>query len=1320
MSFGQTKPQTPGSGTQSTGIQCRPENLLSVCVHLEQRSSNNMASTDSELVESCSSGTMYGSIEVTLHKQKYASLGITVSGGIDRGYPPRITTIKPGSIADRSDCILVNDVIKSINGAATANYTHEQIVKLTKNADATIRLELEYALADFVKAATTKHAFIHLEPVNESFGITVRGGLSPAGSGAFPLIICRIRPRSCADLNGCLKQGDRILAIDGVQTNGLTCEESMKLLACYRSGISLFIEYDVADVGAYGRQGAGPFEIEIEKLPSERLGANVVTFGDPLQGTKRLLISHIRDGSIADRCGALQVGDLIESINGLKASELTLQEATDLLSDSTSRSVKLHILPCPEISPTASLSPAVVYGAGLCRTEEVEVVLEATPSQSLGGEPRRRTGGHPTSAFGFSLRPPSPQTRHDEPLTNFPLIANVIPGGPAFQSGVIQAGDSLLAIQGDSPLGKTIDKLTARYLSPPTDTVNRRLALVTQYTVAENVIPTSGVFDVRIIKRSASLGINLQASRKSRPGEPLLISKVIPGSVASRCGSISPGDILLAVNGVSLEACSITDAARLLQTSDDIVTLRIQKPDEEAATPLSDEDLLSCCQSDLEIVRDDDNDFGSGGGGGADANNEIQDDEFLSQSADESISHLLPPPRMPRQYRSQKPKRTQHRRVGTVPMALKMQQQFQQLESEMGSDRRGNPSDSFSSDRFSENMCSDTLFEVHKVRLIRSHPSCPWGVVISGTDDVIDAPVYIDSLTAGKPAALSGLLRAGDRILAVNGLDGAAPKLAGGSGLTLSLVTARLQQPSEQVTLYIAREKSRSDFAIHGQGNSDATMKQYPWGTSCSQATEFNQSFDEERVRPSPRAQALPSTTRLRKQNSASKIAYPRHFTAPLGFGINPSRESGSGYFDDYGANFPPPIHCKAQGVGRSTGDLLDVPRQTVDAYLSKDEAAPHHQHHRHHKGRQQHSRRRKNEVSRHQRRHKQEADVEESEQKVVEEDRMPRASSTLNLEDIACPGCREAVVNEVLNQQRLLSEQRCDRSHVTRRRGHLKMRGRSLEIVDSKTAEGANTRMAFASHRIHRHHHHHQVLEGGESAIGGSYHNLSRSDSRLNRERLDPEDGGVKTEEVGSISSLTVATATAGADISASTCTSLSTPSRSIAFSASQSSWSSSISSGDLLGTCKPTSGSHRTFAVPSLPSNGKQRSHRSTEVLPRGNPTAAESRNTTPIIPNRRLHRSASRENRLPSWRGWIRLVKPNPTDSFGIGLSKGLSSRGIYVSAIRPGSIADTSGLLQIYDRILKVNETSTKGRTCREVVALIRRSSPVLDLFVYRRR
>ncbi|VDN12171.1 unnamed protein product [Dibothriocephalus latus] len=93
---------------------------------------------------------------------------------------------------------------------------------------------------------------------------------------------------------------------------------------------------------------------------------------------------------------------------------------------------------------------------------------------------------------------------------------------------------------------------------------------------------------------------------------------------------------------------------------------------------------------------------------------------------------------------------------------------------------------------------SDKHMEILRIRLTRPYPSCPWGIIISGTDDVNDAPVVIDSLTPGKPGAISGLLRPGDQILAVN--DVSATR-----GLTLSQVMARLQLPSEQVLFYIAR-----------------------------------------------------------------------------------------------------------------------------------------------------------------------------------------------------------------------------------------------------------------------------------------------------------------------------------------------------------------------------------------------------------------------------------------------------------------------------------------------------------------------------------
>ncbi|VDP85944.1 unnamed protein product [Schistosoma mattheei] len=60
------------------------------------------------------------------------------------------------------------------------------------------------------------------------------------------------------------------------------------------------------------------------------------------------------------------------------------------------------------------------------------------------------------------------------------------------------------------------------------------------------------------------------------------------------------------------------------------------------------------------------------------------------------------------------------------------------------------------------------------------------------------------------------------------------------------------------------------------------------------------------------------------------------------------------------------------------------------------------------------------------------------------------------------------------------------------------------------------------------------------------------------------------------------------------------------------------------------------------------------------------------------------------LNTWCTWIRLKKTSTTDSYGIGVSEGLSTMGIFVSAIRPNSPADLSGKLYLYDRILMTIE------------------------------
>lgn len=117
----------------------------------------------------------------------------------------------------------------------------------------------------------------------------------------------------------------------------------------------------------------------------------------------------------------------------------------------------------------------------------------------------------------------------------------------------------------------------------------------------------------------------------------------------------------------------------------------------------------------------------------------------------------------------------------------------------------------------------------------------------------------------------------------------------------------------------------------------------------------------------------------------------------------------GFHFSDNYEADFPATSY---PNINRPT----ELPRQTVDAYLSKDEESITHHQHRHHRHKSHNRRQKTSGSSRPYHRH---GKQEEQDKNLQKESEIQRASSTLNLDDIACPGCREAVVNEVLNQQR-------------------------------------------------------------------------------------------------------------------------------------------------------------------------------------------------------------------------------------------------------------------------------------------------------------
>ena len=93
----------------------------------------------------------------------------------------------------------------------------------------------------------------------------------------------------------------------------------------------------------------------------------------------------------------------------------------------------------------------------------------------------------------------------------------------------------------------------------------------------ESVSHCSGIFNVKVAKNGAGIGITIAAPPNRKIDDALVISEVKPGSVAYRTGAIQIGDKLLAIDNFRLEGCSVEDTAHILQNSLSIVQLRLQK-----------------------------------------------------------------------------------------------------------------------------------------------------------------------------------------------------------------------------------------------------------------------------------------------------------------------------------------------------------------------------------------------------------------------------------------------------------------------------------------------------------------------------------------------------------------------------------------------------------------------------------------------------------------------------------------------------------------------------------------------------------------------
>ncbi|XP_032644725.1 glutamate receptor-interacting protein 1 isoform X6 [Chelonoidis abingdonii] len=562
-----------------------------------------------------------GSTIVELMKKEGTTLGLTVSGGIDKDGKPRVSNLRQGGIAARSDQLDVGDYIKSVNGINLTKFRHDEIISLLKNVGERVVLEVEYELPPVSVQGSgvifrTVEVTLHKE--GNTFGFVIRGGAHDNRNKSRPVVITCVRPGGPADREGTIKPGDRLLSVDGIRLLGASHAEAMSILKQCGQEATLLIEYDVSVMDSVAT-ASGPLLVEVAKTPGAALGVALTT--SMCCNKQVIVIDKIKSASFADRCGALHVGDHILSIDGTSMEYCTLAEATQFLAN-TADNVKLEILPhhqtrlalkgaehaalvSSSFSPTSvsayslsslnmgtlprsiystsprgtmmrrrmkkkdfksslSLASSTVGLAGqVVHTETTEVVLTADP----------------IVGFGIQLQGSVFAT---ETLSSPPLISYIECDSPAERCGVLQIGDRLMAINGIPTEDSTFEEANQLLRD---SSITNKVTLEIEFDVAESVIPSSGTFHVKLPKKhNVELGITISSPSSRKPGDPLVISDIKKGSVAHRTGTLELGDKLLAIDNIRLDNCSMEDAVQILQHCEDLVKLKIRKDEDNSET----------------------------------------------------------------------------------------------------------------------------------------------------------------------------------------------------------------------------------------------------------------------------------------------------------------------------------------------------------------------------------------------------------------------------------------------------------------------------------------------------------------------------------------------------------------------------------------------------------------------------------------------------------------------------------------------------------------------------------------------------------------
>ncbi|XP_073443158.1 membrane-associated guanylate kinase, WW and PDZ domain-containing protein 3 isoform X2 [Dendrobates tinctorius] len=356
------------------------------------------------------------------------------------------------------------------------------------------------------KPPNTKDLDVFLRKQESGFGFRVLGGDGPDQA----IYIGAIIPLGAAEKDGRLRAADELICIDGVPVKGKSHKQVLDLMttAARNGHVLLTVRRQIfftdkpqeeedtqnptpalngsprlnrIEVTGVPKPPAEAYDVVLQRKENEGFGFVILTSKNkPPPGVIPHKIGRVIEGSPADRCRKLKVGDRISAVNGQSIVELSHDNIVQLIKDA-GNTVTLTVIAeeehkgPPSGSNSARQSPAPQhramgqapnYGTLDRNTLDTEgskgdlsapyrfLWADAAHTLPSGSRHSQSAGCYPVElergprGFGFSLR-------GGKEYNMGLFILRLAEDGPAIKDGRIHVGDQIVEINGEPTQGIT-------------------------------------------------------------------------------------------------------------------------------------------------------------------------------------------------------------------------------------------------------------------------------------------------------------------------------------------------------------------------------------------------------------------------------------------------------------------------------------------------------------------------------------------------------------------------------------------------------------------------------------------------------------------------------------------------------------------------------------------------------------------------------------------------------------------------------------------------------------------------------------------------